>query len=240
MAGIAGFAMLAAIFAATYGYQSWLRASVRPREVRTRLPPEEVKRLFAQKVAGMGWKVIDDDNPMVAQSSMLAGRRQEISMTITPDGDGLHLRIWVSRLWTKGIGRVPYKAHTIRMRMNAFERSVQGPSTARSTGVVAPAAVAVAPTALPAGVPSALTSEASVFDPVVAVPTLASHVALPVAAISPIQQAPVPEPSVWFPPVVDPVRVSWSVEPATPATSATPAMPATSATTATSVPWWQL
>ena len=124
MAGVAVVGMFVAWFAMIIGYQSWLRNGVKPREFATQLSVEQVKQLFVQKVAHTGWKIIDDDNPMVAQSSMLSGIRQAISMQVTPHGDGLAVRIWVSRLSVKGLARVPYKAHTIRMRMNAFENVV--------------------------------------------------------------------------------------------------------------------
>lgn len=72
----------------------------------------------------MGWKVVDHDNPMVAQSPLLAGRRQQISLTLARTGSGLRCSIKPTRVWVKGLARVPYKAHTIRMRLNAFERAV--------------------------------------------------------------------------------------------------------------------
>jgi hypothetical protein len=172
MAGVGAIAVLGALFAAIFVYQNWLRSSVRPREFRTQLPVHEVKRLFELKVAGMGWKVIDDDNPMVAQSSMLAGRRQEISMRITQTSDGLHVHVWVSRLWTKGIGRVPYKAHTIRMRMNAFERAASAPVArpAVAQGPRAGASASPAPIVLGTAGPAADAAAIWVGHPVSSVP----------------------------------------------------------------------
>ncbi len=142
----AGIGILVAIIAVSIAYQEWLRRGVRPRDMRSNLTVDQVKAAFTAKVAGMGWKIIDDDNPMVAQSGLLAGRRQEISMRITPVEGGLAIHVWVSRLWTKGLARVPYKAHTIRMRMNAFERAVGGPI---SMSAGAPAAPTRAPSVAP-------------------------------------------------------------------------------------------
>jgi len=72
----------------------------------------------------MGWKLVDDDNPLVAQSPLLSGRRQQIAVEFQGEPNNRTLRMTVPRLWTKN--GMPYKAHTLRMRMNAFQRAVQG------------------------------------------------------------------------------------------------------------------
>jgi hypothetical protein len=124
MGAVAGIGGLVVLMVLVGGYQSWLRKGIQSRQFVTSLPADEVRRLFAAKVGGFGWHVVDDDNPIVAQSPLLGGRRQQISLQIVPMGAQTQLKIWVSRMWTKGLfNKVPYKAHTLRLRMNAFERA---------------------------------------------------------------------------------------------------------------------
>lgn len=106
-----------------FAYARFLRNGLRARTVVTSLPIEQIRALFSQKVAGMGWKVVDDDNPMVAQSPLLSGRRQQIELSMTREPNGIRCVIRPSRYWKKIFG-LPYKAHTLRMRLNAFERAV--------------------------------------------------------------------------------------------------------------------
>jgi hypothetical protein len=132
-----GIPIVVALIVGAIAYQSWIRKGVRPRSLQTQRSESEVREIFARKVAGLGWSVVDDDNPMVAQSPLLAGRRQQIALRIDHSPDHLELKIYVARMWTKGlIARVPYKAHTLRMRMNAFERAV---GAGGSSGPIGPA-----------------------------------------------------------------------------------------------------
>jgi hypothetical protein len=111
--------------AAWIWYQSWLRQGLKARRVLTMLPEDRVRLLFQDRVARLGWTIIDDDNPLVAQSPILAGRRQQIALMIhrRPEGH-LALQVAPSRVWYKGLARVPYKAHTLRMRINSFVAAV--------------------------------------------------------------------------------------------------------------------
>lgn len=182
----AAIAILVGIIIVVISYQSWLRQGVRARDLSTQMTVAQVKAAFGAKVAGMGWKVIDDDNPMVAQSGLLGGRRQEISMRLTPVDGGLAIHIWPSRLWTKGLAQVPYKAHTIRMRMNAFERAVSSP-IGQPAAPLAPYAANV-PTAQPG--PITLPAPMVPAIPQPAVPQL--HYIQPGAAAVPTVAVPTP------------------------------------------------
>jgi len=117
---------LVGLFGVAWAYDRWLKRGVAPKEFATRRNRDEIRQQFTSKVAGHGWQIVDDDNPMVALSPVLAGRRQRISMAIAEQDGTTHVRIWVSRRWTEDPARVPYKAHTLRVRMNAFERAVAG------------------------------------------------------------------------------------------------------------------
>lgn len=120
-----GILLLVAFIGSGIAYHSWLQKGLRERVMTTRLPPETVKGIFTAKVAGLGWSVVDQGNPMVAQSPLLAGRRQQISLSMTRQGDVLRCSIRPTRVWVKGLARTPYKAHTLRLRLNAFERAVE-------------------------------------------------------------------------------------------------------------------
>lgn len=191
MESVAGIAILVGLIVVAGVYQGWLRRSVRPRSLQTTLPVDEVKRLFESKVARMGWKIIDDDNPMVAQSGLLGGRRQEISMQVTPVDGGLKIQVWVSRMWTKGWAKVPYKAHTIRMRMNAFERAVATQVRADGAASTSTSSTGGHPVQLPVGnaVPASgpvhsigplQTRESPALTPMTPSPTVVPSYAVPI------------------------------------------------------------
>ncbi len=249
MAAVGVVGVFVAWIAIMIGYQSWLRSSVKPREFVTQLPVDEVKRLFAQKVAGMGWKIIDDDNPMVAQSSLIAGIRQAISMKVTPVGDHLRVQVWVSRQATKGIAQVPYKAHTIRMRMNAFERAA---SAGGGNRPAAGPALTTTPTA-PAA-PTVLPATAMVPTSVPVAPRHGQGKGAPAGASNlahlpppPVVSCPTPMP-LQFPPAIatpPPPVQGWVPQVAT-TPVAPPVVPvaprgetASSSDGADPVPWWQ-
>ena len=107
-------------------YYGWLRRSVATRIIETSLSADELRRIFDQTVAKMGWKIVDTGNPRVAQSSLMAGMRQQISLTIKAADNGKQVAVvTVPRLVVKMLGRVPTKAHTLRIRMNAFTEAVK-------------------------------------------------------------------------------------------------------------------
>jgi hypothetical protein len=99
------------------------RRSVRSRRVSTTLPPEVVRRLFVENVTGFGWRVAKDGNPLVAQSTLLAGRRQRVALTVRRDGDRTVAVVDVVR-YAGQLTRVPVRPHTIRLRVAAFLRAV--------------------------------------------------------------------------------------------------------------------
>ncbi len=107
-------------------YTSWLQAGVQPRTMTSQLTPDELRDLFLGTVCTSGWKVVDDGNPMVAQSSLVTGMRQQLALQVTPSEDGTYeARIFPVRLVVKTLSRIPTKAHTLRMRMNRFVAAVR-------------------------------------------------------------------------------------------------------------------
>lgn len=139
-------------------------------------------------------------------------------MRITPVEGGLAIHVWVSRLWTKGLARVPYKAHTIRMRMNAFERAVGGPIP------------------MPAGAPMVATGVPSVAP---GAPYVAPSVQPP-APIAPPSASPPPSPAVGAPSVVpgQPFVAPTAPSPAPIASAPAVASPADGYRHDGGSPWW--
>jgi hypothetical protein len=131
-----------------FAYAHFLRNGLRARTVVTSLPIEQIRALFSQKVAGLGWKVVDDDNPMVAQSPLLAGRRQQIELSMTREANGIRCVIRPSRYWKKIFG-LPYKAHTLRMRLNAFERAVSAHAVPGCSVAPSPMTTSASPSQTP-------------------------------------------------------------------------------------------
>lgn len=118
--------VLVLLFAAWLGYITWLKHGVKPRVFHTRLSPDQVRSLFVDKVARGGWSIVDDGNPLVAQSSLVTGTRQQIGLTTrATDGRGVAVDIRPMRMRVKMIGNVPTKGHTLRVRMNSFVNEVR-------------------------------------------------------------------------------------------------------------------
>jgi hypothetical protein len=127
-----GIVLLIAFVIGYVLYANWLRRGIQPRSGDTALPIPTLRSLFASSVAGTGWKVIDEDNPMVAQSPLMAGRRQQISLRYQSVGGRTRFVIGPNRVWVKG--GVPYKAHTIRMRLNSFVHAVRSADASTAIG----------------------------------------------------------------------------------------------------------
>lgn len=122
--GVLGFLFLAALIAAAVAYNNFKVRGFRQREVTTQLPPQALAAIFEQKVCGMGWAMVDRGNPLVAQSTLLAGIRQQIALQVSDNGSHRIARIWVPRYSRKLLGGAT-KAYTLRMRMSSFLNEVQ-------------------------------------------------------------------------------------------------------------------
>ena len=120
IAALIAFVVVYVIISVAYG--TWLEKGFRTRRVVTRLSPEQLRDIFISRVARAGWSVVDDDNPIVAQSGLMAGRRQQIALSVARQGDWNVAVISVPRFWRKR--GTPYKAHTLRLRMNSFLSAV--------------------------------------------------------------------------------------------------------------------
>jgi hypothetical protein len=121
---IGGIILLAVLIGAAIAYNSFKYRGFRPRTVQTSLSAEQLRVIFEQTVCGTGWTIVDDGNPIVAQSGLLAGIRQQIALNTAPSATGTAAEIRVLRYSKKVFGG-PTKAHTLRWRMNAFLGAVQ-------------------------------------------------------------------------------------------------------------------
>ncbi len=123
--GVVGLIVLiAVVIAVKVAYDSFKLRGFRPRNVDTRLSPDQLARIFTETVAGTGWSVVDNGNPMVAQSTLLAGIRQQIALRISENNGRTRARIEVIRYSKKIFGGAT-KAYTLRWRMNSFLTQVQ-------------------------------------------------------------------------------------------------------------------
>jgi hypothetical protein len=116
--------LIGVLIAASIAYDSFKRNGFRPRTVDTRLSIEELRDIFLTTVAGKGWSIVDDGNPMIAQSGLLAGIRQQIALDLEETEAGTRARIAVLRYSRKVFGGTT-KAYTLRWRITAFLNEVQ-------------------------------------------------------------------------------------------------------------------
>ncbi|MEO6088710.1 MAG: hypothetical protein ABIQ18_36930 [Umezawaea sp.] len=119
-----GIVLLAAFIAAGIGYNTFKENGFRPRNVTTRLSASQLREIFRRTVAGSGWSIMDEGNPMIAQSGLLAGIRQQITLQVDEYEGTTRARIAVARYSKKVLGGAT-KAYTLRWRMNAFLGEVQ-------------------------------------------------------------------------------------------------------------------
>ena len=119
-----GIAIIVALVAVYAAYNKFKERGFRERQVSTGLTAGQLAEIFEQKVCGMGWKIVDRGNPLVAQSSLAAGIRQQIALQVSESGGRSTARIWVPRYSKKLLGGTT-KAYTLRLRMSGFLNEVQ-------------------------------------------------------------------------------------------------------------------
>ena len=87
---VAGIVIFILVVAGLFGlvtlYSKFLLSGMATRVVTTGLPIEQIRNVFVQKVAGSTWKIVDDGNPMIAQSPLLTGIRQQIGLEVEQNG----------------------------------------------------------------------------------------------------------------------------------------------------------
>jgi hypothetical protein len=124
MATALGIGVLVLFIGAYVAYGNWLTSGIKPRSFVTRVAPDHVRELFSRTVARTGWRVVDDGNPMLAQSSLVTGIRQQIGLNLRTTKDGRTSVLVGPHRWVTKRG-VPKKAHTMRMRLNAFVDAIR-------------------------------------------------------------------------------------------------------------------
>lgn len=120
-----GLALLVGVMAVAYIYQSWLFKAVKPRKVVTTASPEQLQELFREKVATLGWSIVSDGGPLVAQSPLITGIRQQIALEIVEAIDGQTFAAVTVPRYVRRVFGAPTKAHTIRMRISSFGRALR-------------------------------------------------------------------------------------------------------------------
>ncbi|WP_410649721.1 hypothetical protein [Amycolatopsis sp. cmx-4-54] len=132
--GTAG-ALIVLVIAVLYlGYLAYKRHGFRPRRVETALSGQRLRQVFKKKIAGRGWSVADDGNPMIARSAESGGVRQGISLEISEAG-GRTVGELAAILHKKKLFGDTAKAYSLRWRMNAFLAQVRRlDSTAKVMG----------------------------------------------------------------------------------------------------------
>lgn len=113
---------------ANAAYNHHLRQGFRPRVVITTLEDQQLGELFERHVAHAGWHLESPAWPLVAQSPLLTGIRQQIQLSIGTDArhpGAKAVQIQVSRFARKRFSGSPTKAHTLRIRIEAFLKAVQ-------------------------------------------------------------------------------------------------------------------
>ena len=118
-------ALIVAVIIVVYlGYSAFKRHGFRPRRVETTLSGQQLRHVFKKKVARNGWSIADDGNPMIAESVMPAGIRQQISLRIS-EANGRTIGEVAAILHEKKAFGGTAKAYTLRWRMNAFIAQVR-------------------------------------------------------------------------------------------------------------------
>ncbi|RZT87870.1 hypothetical protein EV383_4802 [Pseudonocardia sediminis] len=118
------FLLVVGFGVAAYAYDKFKTNGFRPRTVHTRLAPRDVVDAFARTVTGTGWTIVDWGNPVVAQSGLLSGIRQQIALRVEPGPTGCTVQVFVPRYSKKVLGGAT-KAYTLRWRMSSFLTEVR-------------------------------------------------------------------------------------------------------------------
>ncbi len=128
-------ALILVVIAVLYlGYVAFKRHGFRPRRVETTLTGQQLRQVFKKKIAGRGWSVADDGNPMIARSAEFDGIRLGISLKISV-ADGRTVGELAAILQQKKIFGDTAKAYSLRWRMNGFIAQVRRlDSTAKVMG----------------------------------------------------------------------------------------------------------
>jgi hypothetical protein len=120
-----GLIVLVLIIGLVVAYHDWKTKGIRPRRVSTLLDEQTLRDIFAKTVATTGWRIIDDANPIIAQSTALSGIRQQIALELNVSDDGrTEARIAVVRYSKKALGGAT-KAYTLMWRIKAFMDEMQ-------------------------------------------------------------------------------------------------------------------
>lgn len=134
--GVLVGAVLTAICGFLYWqYVKWQKRGITARFVATSLTPDEIRPIFDRTVAVLGWKIVSDGDPRLAQSPLVTGIRQQIALEMEPNDDGMDVLVSPAR-WSAKNGIFPRKAHTMRIRLNRCAKALEAASAQKDQSVV--------------------------------------------------------------------------------------------------------
>lgn len=119
-----GIVLIAALVAYV-PFLIWKVRVVRPKTFVSHLHPETIRTAFEAKVATTGWKIIDAGNPMIAQSPLLGGIRQQVALLLEPHAQGVEGSYETIRYVKKVLSGVPTKGVTLGLRKSAFFKELK-------------------------------------------------------------------------------------------------------------------
>jgi hypothetical protein len=210
-AGVAVLAVLAVVY---FLYDAWKRKAVASQSFTSTADPDLIRDAFERKVATTGWKIIDDGNPMIAQSPLIAGIRQQVALDLTLQAESVRGEYSTLRYVRKMLTGTPTKAVTLAARKSAFFRELDRlkasehsrplspypPEESQRASSELPPSLPLSDPPLPPPVNAPTIRPVSPATPPALVPTiqptpLSSHQQLPVSGPSPFAPlAPIPPP----------------------------------------------
>lgn len=102
-------------------YRRWLLHGIDPCVLRTSAGQDDIVKCFNEGVAVFGWKIVNENNPRVAQD-VFGGQQIKLEMVTGADGRlyvavGVH--VFISGLF------MPVSAHTLRIRRDRCVRRIR-------------------------------------------------------------------------------------------------------------------
>lgn len=139
--GAAIFLLIMALLVGVVWYVRFVKRGIQMRYAVTRLKGPEIRKAFENAVTGVAWKIIEEDEThIIARGGRsnwwivlpiigyLIGGKQSITC-VWKEGaneeDTTELSVGITEHWEgRWFSSMPIKGHTLRVRMNRFQRAV--------------------------------------------------------------------------------------------------------------------
>ena len=189
MEGALAAVVLVAFLIVGIAYNLWKRRAVKSQSFTSSADPDLIRDAFERKVATTGWKIVDDGNPMIAQSPLIAGIRQQVALNLTVDGAHVRGQYVTLRYVRKMLTGTPTKAVTLAARRSAFFKELArlnaDPGRRHKNSVQTPP---------PAQIPTSLDRPLAAHRPAAVEPSPAEFAAGGTSPFAPRPEAPRPDP----------------------------------------------